>query len=92
MAKVFAAHDLTGGGYGALDAIDGVALQDKDLAIATNYTWGTVHYILDEDSGLAENEPDVIVPDTNAGLKRWIKKDTDIDGGFAHDVLLWYGE
>jgi len=62
---------LTGGAQGALDAIDGAALDDQDMAIGV--VAGVVHqYWLDIDSGAAENSPYVIAPDTNAGDKRWI--------------------
>lgn len=61
---------LTGGGSGALDAIDGANLQDKEAAIVITPTKFSVH-TLKATSGAAENSPDVIAPDTNAGLKRW---------------------
>jgi len=62
---------LTGGGQGALDAIDGTDLDDQDLA--TGVVDGkALQYWLDIDSGLAEDPPNVIAPDTNAGDKRWI--------------------
>lgn len=62
---------LTGGALGALDRTDGANLIDQDLAIGV--VAGKVHqYWLDEDSGLDESPPDVIAPDTNPDLKRWI--------------------
>jgi len=62
---------LTGGGQGALDAIDGANLDDQDLA--TGIVGGKAYqYWLDIDSGAAEDPPYVIAPDTNAGDKRWI--------------------
>lgn len=68
----FAAISLTGGGTGALDAIDGTLLVDGDAAIVQTDT--TVYfYHLDATSGAAESSPDVIEPDTNGGDKRWIK-------------------
>jgi hypothetical protein len=68
---VYPATSLTGGGTGALDAIDGQNLQDGDMAKVTNST-GTYDYYLDSTSGLSENSPRVIAPDVNAGTKRWI--------------------
>ena len=69
--KVYGCTALTGGGTGALDALDGTALLDKDMAICvvagTSYT-----YYLDVDSGASEVSPGVIAPNANAGLKRWI--------------------
>ena len=62
---------LTGGGSGALDAQDGAALVDKDIAIVMES--GSIYfYELDASSGAAENSPSVIEPDTNAGDKRWL--------------------
>ena len=63
---------LTGGGEGALDAINGNLLLDKYGAIVAVGGDKYYFYTLDEDSGLAESSPDVIAPDANAGLKRWI--------------------
>lgn len=75
---VFFKTELTGGGALALDNIDGDdrgdgnALQDSDAAIvmvSTNYYY---LYILDDDLAGVEDSPNVIVPDTNAGDKRWV--------------------
>lgn len=63
---------LTGGGTGALDKIDGAALVDKDIAEVTVKGDKTYSYVLNATSGAAESSPDVIIPDTNAGTKRWI--------------------
>jgi len=65
------ATSLTGGGDGAVDAIDGVTLYDGDILIAVTSS-GTYFYILDDDSAAVESSPDVISPDTNAGDKRWV--------------------
>lgn len=62
---------LTGGAAGALDSIDGTALQDGEIA----HVWISnvlYIYLLDVDSGAAESSPAIIAPDTNAGDKRWI--------------------
>ncbi len=62
---------LTGGGAGALDTQDGNVLIDGDIAIVMES--GNIYfYELDADSGAAENSPNVITPDTNAGDKRWL--------------------
>jgi len=71
MSAFYPASSLTGGGTGALDAIDGALLEDGDRAIviATSQVY---FYYLDADSGAAESSPGTIAPDTNAGDKRWI--------------------
>jgi len=62
---------LTGGGAGALDALDGAALNDKD--IISVYLAGYMYwYWLNAASAAAEVSPAIISPDTNAGDKRWI--------------------
>lgn len=72
---------LTGGGFGALDKIDGAALQNLEMAFGV--VNGVQHcYWLDEDSGASENSPYVITPDTNAGNKRWIL--ADFQAPFSH--------
>ena len=62
---------LTGGAANAIDSIDGNSLLDKDRAFTIV---GDVLYVheLDADSGVAENSPAYIAPDTNAGTKRWV--------------------
>jgi hypothetical protein len=70
---VYAATSLTGGGSGALDAINGGLLSNGDSAVVFDYTESTVYvYTLDETSGLPEDPPDIISPDVNPGNKRWI--------------------
>lgn len=62
---------LTGGGTGALDAIDGAGLRDGDkgfVLTTTNIYW----YNLDASSGAGEDSPSIIKPDANADTKRWI--------------------
>ena len=70
---VYPAIALIGGGTGALDAIDGAALADKDMAYVTvgNFTY---FYILDVDSAAAESSPAIVQPNANGGDKRWILK------------------
>lgn len=67
---------LIGGAAEALDNIDGVdrgdgnALQDGDFAIVCES--GKYYlFILDADLGGAEDAPNIIIPDTNAGDMRW---------------------
>ena len=62
---------LTGGSALALDSVDGNSLMDKDRSFTIVGDALYVHQ-LDADSGLAENSPAIIAPDTNAGTKRWI--------------------
>jgi len=71
MADFFGAISLTGGAAGALDAINGADLSDKDGAVVITPT-EIYHYTLDADSGAAEDPPRVIAPDTNPGDKRWL--------------------
>jgi hypothetical protein len=66
---------LTGGTDGALDNINGQNLIDGDMALLINQTYGTLTYILDDDSAASESSPFVIKPDSNAGDKRWILVD-----------------
>lgn len=72
--KWLPASSLTGGGEGALDAIDGSNVSDGDRAIVIADK--AYFYVLDADSAAAESSPDVIQPDSNAGDKRWILKET----------------
>lgn len=68
---IYGAIALTGGGVGALDAIDGDDLQNLDAALV--FTGTTIYqYSLDIDSGSAESSPEIIAPDANPGDKRWI--------------------
>jgi parallel beta-helix repeat protein len=64
---------LTGGGDGALDAIDGSLLGDGHSAYV-DIVASDAHYVyvLDADSGATEDGVNVIAPDSNAGNKRWI--------------------
>jgi len=64
-------NNITGGGEGDLDGIDGAILGDKDGAVVgtTNYYY---LYQLNATSGAAEDPPYVIAPHINAGDKRWI--------------------
>jgi len=85
---IYGAIALTGGGTGALDAIDGNDVNNADAAIVFDATT-TYMYTLDETHGGSESIPDVISPDTNAGNKRWVllfQRGADIDvdtSGFA---------
>ena len=66
--------DLIGGASTALDSIDGENLEQGNRALVVKGTNpGQVYiYVLDETAGGVENAPDLIVPDTNAGTKRWV--------------------
>ncbi|WP_024333123.1 hypothetical protein [Desulfotignum balticum] len=82
--KWLPASSLTGGGEGALDAIDGSNVSDGDRAIVIADL--VYFYVLDADSGLAESSPSVISPAGNAGNKRWVlvsafPKIIDFDNG-----------
>jgi hypothetical protein len=69
-AKFYPARALTGGGEGALDAIDGALLATGDVAIiGTSDRDGYMYVLLA--TGDEESSPDVITPDRNAGRKRW---------------------
>lgn len=65
------ATSLTGGGAGALDAIDGAILADGDPTIVVTSAF-IYHYRVNATSGAAESSPGVISPDNNAGDKRHI--------------------
>ncbi len=77
-SNTYTKNVLTGGGAGALDAIDGDDLANGYKAIVINSV-GSYFYYLDATSGVTENPPEVISPDANAGNKRWILTDV-IDG------------
>lgn len=71
MSNFRGAINLVGGGFGALDAIDGATLQDGDGALVISVDKSYILH-LDESNGKAENPPLIISPDNNAGNKRWI--------------------
>lgn len=73
MASIWPANALTGGGTGALDAIDGNLLSDGDGAVVIAGS-AAYFYSLDATSGAAESSPDIIAPDVNPGDKRWIRQ------------------
>ncbi len=65
------ANVLIGGGTGALDSINGTGLNNLDTAWCR--TIDTLYpFTLDATSGIAEESPNVIAPDNNAGTKRGI--------------------
>ena len=78
-AKFRPARSLTGGGEGALDAIDGAILEAGDVTIigTSSPLAGYLYVVLE--SGEAEDAPDVIAPDRNAGDKR-------------HHLVRWGGD
>ncbi len=77
--NIYGAIALTGGATGALDAIDGAALADKDIAIVVMQAGSVYTYVLDADSAAAESSPGIIQPDANGGDKRWILVKTIYD-------------
>lgn len=81
---------LTGGGLGALDAIDGTGLTDKDGATNIPAVGQVDFYTLDADSGLAEDSPKIIKPDTNAGDKRWIQRSQGVPQGTNTGDIIRY--
>lgn len=68
---IYRCSALTGGGAGALDAIDGANLVDGDFAIVVSAGVYSVYELI-ATSGQAESSPDIIAPDVNAGDKRWL--------------------
>jgi hypothetical protein len=71
---------LTGGGDGALDSLDGSLLKDGDFSVVVDAaTRRTYIFSLDEDSGETDDGFNVIAPDSNAGLKRWIRTNSPTD-------------
>ncbi len=70
--KIKGALALTGGGAGALDAIDGNDVDDGDMALVYVQGDAIYHYILNATSGADESSPDIIAPDVNPGTKRWV--------------------
>lgn len=74
---VYVRTALTGGGTTALDGVDGTVLAEGDLAQVT--LSGTIYfYYLNATSGAAQSLPSIVSPATNAGLKRWILQNTNV--------------
>ena len=69
MPKFYTATGLTGGGS-ALDGFDGANLEEGDWCLTVTSQYHFVH-ILRATSGKSASAPDVIIPLTNAGTKRW---------------------
>jgi hypothetical protein len=69
--NMYWADTLTGGGTGALDAIDGAGLNDGDSAVVVSSD-AVYFYRLNATSGVSESPPFVISPDSNPSTKRWI--------------------
>lgn len=90
-SAIFCCDDTIGGSSDYLDGIDGLSggpvvnglatpLQDGDIAFVGSERDGTITtYVLDEDSGAAASDPDIVAPATNPGLKRWVRKDSYIN-------------
>lgn len=68
--NIYGARELTGGGFGALDAIDTTGLEDQSFAYClTDET--LFLYVFDADSALDEASPDRIKPDSGPGC--WLR-------------------
>ena len=97
---IFKLTGRTGGSVDKLDSIDGntggpgdTPLQQGDLAFVIDAVLGAVLlYELDVDSGQAENDPYVIIPDSNADDKRWKLKPGKYLGDAEADSLTILGE
>lgn len=89
MSQILPAFSLTGGGTGALDAIDGALLSDGDVAHVATSSYLYI-YKLDADSGLAEDSPAVIAPDANANDKRWKLIGTTAPAGMNTGDIIRY--
>jgi len=73
MARIINYHFsvLTGGGANALDSVDGNELEDGYRAYIITAGGAFTVYWLDADYDQPENDPTIIVPDTNPGTKCW---------------------
>lgn len=68
--KNYSASAIAGGSSECMDAIDGSGLLENESCIV--FDEDTVYfYYLDASSGEAESLPDIVIPDANAGNKRW---------------------
>ena len=67
--KIWPATSRTGGGSGALDAIDGSLLTAKDGAMVIMSTGFFVYSLTTSSS--AENDPLAVRPDANPGSFTW---------------------
>jgi len=83
------ASTLTGGAEGSLDSIDGDDVNDGDTASVPVSDDKIYEYYLDADSALAENSPNVISPDSNAGDKRWILIPPYVQGVMIFTLIDW---
>lgn len=71
--SIYAFKHLTGGTDDSyLDYHDGDDLVDGDMALGFAYG-DFLAYSLEAENGCAANYPDIILPDTNPGDKRWVK-------------------
>lgn len=87
--KGIGATALTGGGTGALDSRSGSLLTDGDVAFVVT-SEGQYVYVLDADSGQAEDPPRVIAPDVNPGNKRWILVASSVPQGVNTGDIIRY--
>lgn len=82
MTNFYGATSLIGGGFGALDSIDGAVLADLDGAVVISDN-KFYPMRLDADNAGAESSPLVISPDSNAGDKRWVLNEIVCAGIYA---------
>ncbi len=70
-----------GTGASGIKGIDGAVLYEGDFCWVgvTNLAY---FYLLDADSGASESSPDILVPDSNPGQKRWILQNL-LSSGFT---------
>lgn len=71
-----------------LSQIDGADLLDGDLAFVVDSSNVFDVYELDDDSGATESSPQIIAPDTNPGLLRWIQKRQSVSGGVPTGTIV----
>jgi len=72
--RIYHRDAITGGGSNALDGIDGTSLSDGDRAFVMDGTFRA--YRLVDPFGELTDPPEIVAPETNAGLKRWVRQTT----------------
>ena len=89
--NIYGAIALIGGGVGALDAIDGTGLADKDMAYVS-VAGITYNYILNPTLNQVTSSPSVIQPVSNPGTKDWVlTKDgsDELMKNRKQDIIIW---
>jgi hypothetical protein len=88
--RVFPATDLTGGTAGCLDDIRDAVINDGDMAVViVDSTTEVYVYAYDVSSSDIESSPDVIKPDTNPTLGRWILQWSTVYTGIINEAKEW---